>query len=295
MTPLKNLRFAVLDFEGTDYAGPGAHIVEVAVAHVTLGGVEPELVYSTLVRPPIPIPERVTEIHGISDADVENAPSFAAVAPKLLEAMGDLPVLAFNAPADWTFLATELERLGLPAPKWPWLDLYVVRRATKTRGRPGNLSEIAAEFGFALDAHGAVADCLVTGALLTPMMRAAWLAGAFNGSQGAQPRSRGRYDDDLEEDEEPVRVDSLEALLLWQRGAALFQEADFARYCRGQGHARPPRCGWHIREGVEAPTWDPPVRAAACAECGLPVRIFVGRDGKRTICEMASADPHQCK
>ena len=162
---------------------------------------------------------------------------------------------------DFPFLRTELDRLGRAGPPWPWLDLLVIRRATKTRGRPGRLGEIAAEHGVVLDAHGAVGDAFTAALLLRPLMAAAWHAGAFVGPAGAQPRKR------WEPAPERPRLDRLEALLRWQRGAALWQERDYARYCRSRGDVSPPRFDWHLLEGETPPAWDTAPQGAPCPTC----------------------------
>jgi len=297
-TPLRGLPVAVLDFEATDYPNADAHVVDAAVVHGQLGEGDARIAFSSLVRPPIPIPERVSTIHGITDADVADAPVFGAVVDDLLAACEGRVIVAFNAPADFMFLARELERLDRPRPPWPWLDLFVVRKATKTRGRPGKLGEVAAEYGVDLDAHGAAGDALVTALLLTPMMRAAWTAGAFRSPEGAQPPPRrgwGGYDQD-EDDEDappPPRVETWGAFATWQRAAALWQERNYAAYRREQGDAHPPRSDWHVLEGVEAPTWAPPARVAACPGCGASVLLRVARDGARSYSEL-SGDEHAC-
>jgi len=298
-TPLRGLPVAVLDFEATDHPGPDAHVVDAAVVHGQLGEGDPRIAFASLIRPPVPIPERVSTIHGITDADVADAPSFAQVTDAILEACAGRVIVAFNAPADFAFLARELERLERPRPPWPWLDLLVVRKATKTRGRPGRLGEIATEYGVDLDAHGAAGDALVTALLLTPLMRAAWTAGAFRSAEGAQPLRRrgwGDYDDDQDDDKDgplPPRVETWGAFADWQRSAALWQERNYAEYRRSQGDAHPPRCDWHVLEGVEAPTWAPPARVASCPGCGASVLVRVGRDGTRCYSDVRDG-PHVC-
>ena len=294
MRPLRNLEVAVLDFEATDYAGPEAHVVEVAIVLATLGGdAAPRLAFASLVKPPIQIPDRVSQIHGIRDADVVDAPRWADIVDEVLGAIGGRPIVAFNAPSDHTFARVEQERLGRPAFAWPWLDLLVVRKATKTRGRPGRLGEIAQEHGITLDAHGAAGDALTTAMLLTPLMRAAWNAGAFRDAAGAQPRNW--RDDDPDDDEPPPRLDTLEAFFTWQRGAALYQERDYADYCKRKGDAYPPRCDWHVIEGVEPPTWAPPARGGRCPSCAAAVLIRVAKDGTRSFVELTGGDaPHVC-
>lgn len=298
--PLRGLPVAVVDFESTDFPGPDAHVVEVAVVHATLGSDDARVAFSSLVRPPIAIPERVTAIHGIDDARVADAPRWGEIADRVGEAIGDRVLVAFNAPADFTFLRVEEERMGRPRPRWPWLDLLVVRKATKTRGRPGRLSEVAGEYGIVLDAHGATGDALTTALLLTPMMRAAWSGGAFASAAGAQPQRRGHYGDDFDGDDEDAqiipRVETVEALFAWQREAALYQERDFHAWLLRTtgGTGRRPQCGWHEIEGVEPPAWPEPIRSVPCPSCGSAVVRRIGQDGATYVADAGGATTHAC-
>jgi DNA polymerase III alpha subunit (gram-positive type) len=52
-------------------------------------------------------------IHGISDADVRNAPPFAGILSRLSEFVAGAPLVGFNVGFDLDFLAAELERAGM--------------------------------------------------------------------------------------------------------------------------------------------------------------------------------------
>lgn len=293
-TPLRGLPFAAIDFESTGFAGPDAHVVEVAVAHGTLGEGDARVVFHSRVRPPVAIPEAATRVHGITDADVASSPVFSDIADQMIEALAGRVIVAYNAPADFTFAAVELARMGRPPLAWPWLDLLVVRKATKTRGRPGRLEEVAAEYGLSLDAHGAAGDALTAALLLTPMMRAAWTAGAFSGASGARSYWSTRDEGDFGEDEEPPRIETWGSFVRWQREAALDQERDFAAYRRRQGDSKPPQSAWHVIEGVDPPSWEPPRRVSSCPDCcGVTVQR-IGQNGALARFDAETGAPHVC-
>lgn len=277
MTPLREMPVAVIDFEATDFPGPDAHVCEVAVVHTILG--EPEssrVAFSSLVRPPVTIPDRVAAIHGIRNADVVDAPTWAEIEAEVVAAcMSRAAVVAYNAPADYQFFRTEQGRTGGKTPAWPWLDLLVVRKAVKTRGRPGRLAEIAAEQGIVLDAHGAAGDAMATALVMTALLRGAFEAHAVT-LNGRRPAT-------------------LEGLLEWQRGAALAQEREFADYRRRQGDAVAPRCDWHQLEGVEAPAWPAAERTMYCRRCGGQTRMKIEKDGTVGLYEARTAEVHVCE
>lgn len=288
MTPLRALPVAVVDTETTSLHTDKASIIDIGVIHTTLGGTDdPRIALSSLVKPSQPVPEESTRIHGITDADVAGAPTWAELVGQVAEACAGRLVVAFNAPYDFQVMRNENARVGAAAPDWPWLDLLVVRKATKTRGRPGRLTEIAVEYGIDLDAHGACGDALVTALLLTPLMRSAWAARAFASAAGA-PRQR-------QNDKRELRVDTLEALLEWQGAAALYQEQDFARYCQGKGDVFPPSSPWHVLAGLTPPSWAVPSKATAlsCSRCGITLVRRVEKDGSQTINDLRGG-PHQC-
>ena len=70
------------------------------------------------MNPGMPIPARVSEITGITDADVKEAPPFKAIAPKVLEFIGDADLGGFNVERfDLVILEREMFDAGI---KFPW-------------------------------------------------------------------------------------------------------------------------------------------------------------------------------
>lgn len=236
---LRGLRLAVIDCETTGLP-PGAHVVEVAVVHLTIErDARPVVALSSRVRPPIPIPPEATRKHGITDADVADAPTWAEILPRVREAIDGRVVTAFHAPADFAFTTDEQDRLGEgPIAPWPWLDLHVIARDSNKYEH--NLSAVATRQGIALDAHGAAGDAVATALLARPLL-SSW-------------RARNRYGTG------PALPPTLADLLGWQRDAALSQEAEFVAYLRSRGaRGRRPDSPWHDLEGIEPPPWpDPP-------------------------------------
>jgi DNA polymerase III epsilon subunit-like protein len=63
---------------------------------VALVAPDGSVLLETLVHPGVPIPPQVTDVHGIADADVADAPTWREVAPLLLRAAAELDtVVAF--------------------------------------------------------------------------------------------------------------------------------------------------------------------------------------------------------
>ncbi|HEX7978426.1 MAG TPA: UvrD-helicase domain-containing protein [Gemmatimonadaceae bacterium] len=86
--------FTVIDIETTTNAVERADVVEIAAVRVRDRLIVDE--YSALVRPDSPIDPDAQKVHGISEADVANAPSFAEVWPQVKAFCGDDVLVAHN-------------------------------------------------------------------------------------------------------------------------------------------------------------------------------------------------------
>jgi DNA polymerase-3 subunit epsilon len=115
-------------------------------------------IYHTLVKPPISIPAEVTRIHGIDDAKVISAPTFAEIADDVLTLMKGQRVHAYNASFDANVLRYELMRLGRVMPSIHWIDpMMAAQMETGKRWKQADL--YAALTGQKMvNAHNALAD-----------------------------------------------------------------------------------------------------------------------------------------
>lgn len=98
--------------------------------------------YNQLIKPPIAVPEESTRISRISDETVKNSPSFAEVAPRIIEifANSDLAV-AHNLGFDQEIIGNELERMGQSKNIYPatvFDTLEGTRHLCKLPGKNGN-------------------------------------------------------------------------------------------------------------------------------------------------------------
>ncbi|HHC07937.1 MAG TPA: 3'-5' exonuclease [Actinobacteria bacterium] len=164
---------AVLDLEATGVDPDTARIVEVGLFRVDPDGATEPVVHR-LVDPGVPLPAVVTELTGITPADLaaegaEPAGVLAATCEALHGFAADgTPIVVYNATYDWPLLGNELVRHGLPPlPDLPpailidplVLDRYVdrYRRGKRT------LASVAAHYGVSLGgAHRVAADAQAT-------------------------------------------------------------------------------------------------------------------------------------
>ena len=108
--PIDDTPIAVIDFETTGLTPGADRVVEVSVIRVDPGQ-EPRLVFDTLVNPHRHV--SATEIHGITDADVADAPSFQDIAGELLDNLNGCVVAAYNVYFDIKFLNFEMQNAGV--------------------------------------------------------------------------------------------------------------------------------------------------------------------------------------
>ncbi len=72
------------------------------------------------INPGIPIPEAATQVHGIRDADVADAPRFAQVASAIRDFLSNCDLTGFNIEKfDLPFLCNEFKRAGIEFPTSP--------------------------------------------------------------------------------------------------------------------------------------------------------------------------------
>jgi DNA polymerase-3 subunit epsilon len=101
---------AIIDFETTGLTAGYDRVVEVSVVRIDPGQ-KPRLAFDTLVNPRRPM--AATEVHGISDADVEKAPTFSDIAGELVASTAGCVVAAYNVYFDVQFLDFELGNAGV--------------------------------------------------------------------------------------------------------------------------------------------------------------------------------------
>lgn len=103
--------YVMLDLETT-----GGHVVHDRITEIAAVRVEDGVVverWSTLVNPGVRIPPFIQNLTGISDAMVADAPTFEAVADKLMALLEGAVLVAHNVRFDHGFVVNELQRLDL--------------------------------------------------------------------------------------------------------------------------------------------------------------------------------------
>jgi DNA polymerase-3 subunit epsilon len=156
---------AVLDLETTG-SDPRAHrIVEIALLKFAPNA--PTRRFHSLVHPGGPIPRAATQVHGLTDHDVADAPDFRALAPGLLGILSGCDLAGFNLRRfDLPFLDAAFTRAGFRFPRAGRAVIDALH--IYHRHEPRDLTAAARHYlGQEHDhAHQALADAEATAAIL---------------------------------------------------------------------------------------------------------------------------------
>ena len=103
--------FVAFDTETTGINAQSERLTEIG-ACIFAGG-EVKKVFNTFVNPGMHIPEKITELTGIRDSDVADAPSEEQALRDFIAFAGNRPVIAHNASFDMSFLGAAASRHGM--------------------------------------------------------------------------------------------------------------------------------------------------------------------------------------
>lgn len=107
------------------------------------------------------VPEKVTEITGLTTEFLRGKPLFKDKAQAFLDFIGDSPMIAHNSDFDQSFINAELERAGFsPLPGKRFIDTLKIARE-KFPGSPASLDALCKRFDISLasrNKHGAIID-----------------------------------------------------------------------------------------------------------------------------------------
>jgi DNA polymerase-3 subunit epsilon len=123
--------FVVIDVETTGQSAQFGRITEIGMVKVVDGEIIDE--YSTLINPEQFIPPFITQMTGISNEMVAQAPKFNEVKGRIQSFLGDAVFVAHNAAFDYGFVNSSFQREGLkPIPNELLCTVRVARRLLPT-------------------------------------------------------------------------------------------------------------------------------------------------------------------
>jgi len=157
---LKN-PLAFFDLETTGINIVSDRIVEISIIKILTNGEKD--IYTKRVNPTIPIPKQSSDIHGILDEDVKNAPTFKEIAKEVAKFIEGADIAGFNSNRfDVPLLAEEFLRaeVDIDMRKRKFIDVQTIFHKMEQR-------TLVAAYKFycdkdLTDAHSAEADTMAT-------------------------------------------------------------------------------------------------------------------------------------
>lgn len=154
--------FVALDVETTGLDFKQDRIIEIGAVKFRNGKAVEE--YSTFIQANTPIPPLITDLTGITDADLATAPTFGDIADKLLIFIDNLPLCGHQIEFDVTFLKEELKRIGRPAINGKVIDTALLSRILLQPQGRFSLKFVSSALGITLNsAHRALHDARASG------------------------------------------------------------------------------------------------------------------------------------
>lgn len=149
----------VLDTETTGLDYTREKMVEFAAVRLENGKIVDE--YQTLINPHQHIRKSSIAIHGITPEMVEDAPSEEEAMPKILEFIGDYPIVAHNAIFDYSFLNEAKLRLTGEQFENPRIDTQMMFKEVAPDLESHGLEALTKRFNVELNNHHrAMADTM---------------------------------------------------------------------------------------------------------------------------------------
>lgn len=164
--------YTAIDLELTGLSFEHDQIIEIGALRVQDG--KPAQEFSTLVRPSLPIPEKVTALTGITNAMTADAPAFCEIAGVLRDFLGEGLLLGHSVDFDLTFLYDAFWEAGQPPLSNPWLDTFPLSQKILPELPRHRLSDVASYYTIdASHAHRALADCRINCKVMGALSRTA--------------------------------------------------------------------------------------------------------------------------
>jgi len=133
---------------------------------IEIGAFRPETgeIFRTLINPGRPLPERITELTGITDEMLMDAPEETEAIAALLEWLGeDTILLGHNISFDHSFLVQAIRRCGYTEPQFYGIDTLKLSRVLCPELPNKKLETMVEHFGLTNErAHRAFEDARVT-------------------------------------------------------------------------------------------------------------------------------------
>lgn len=163
--------YSVVDLETTGTSvSHGDRIIQVGCVLIQ----DNEIInhFETKINPRMSIPRPITQLTGIKNSDVRQAPLFEDVAGTLYSLLSGTIFVAHNVNFDFPFLNAELERAGYPELAIEAIDTVTLSQILMPTAKSYRLRDLTSTLSIEHDhPHSAVSDAEATGHLLIDLLQ----------------------------------------------------------------------------------------------------------------------------
>ena len=152
-----------LDFETTGFSAERDEIIQVGAIKYR-SGIEVAR-FDRFVQPRQVIPYRITQLTGITEEMVQDAPPLAHTLIELYDFLKGETIVAHNASFDMRFLRENFYRHGISNDQYPVIDTVKVARHSNLTVPNFKLETLKDFLNIHTTSHSAINDCFVTGSL----------------------------------------------------------------------------------------------------------------------------------
>lgn len=157
---LNNHDVVVFDIETTGLEATKCEIIEIGAVKLHKGKITET--FETLIKPNSSIPDEITELTGIDDDMVADAPNLRQVMPDFYKFCYETTIMAYNIDFDYKFISVHGKKLGYIFDN-KQIDVLYLARAFVVGLKNFKLSTVCKKLGVSLEnAHRAVHDAMAT-------------------------------------------------------------------------------------------------------------------------------------
>lgn len=168
--PVEEADFCVLDTETTGLSPRSNNIIEIGLVKISKMKIVDT--FHSMINPGRAIPYFITNLTGITDDDVYNAPFFEDIAYKIIDFIGDSVVVAHNLSFDKSFLRSEFTNSGLDYLGNNELCTLKIAKKLYPHLRSKSLGSVSAFLNLKNSgAHRALSDADITAKVLLKMIK----------------------------------------------------------------------------------------------------------------------------
>ena len=150
-----NDTYVVFDLETTGFSSIKDKIIEIGAVKVENGVITDK--FSTFVNPKVPIPFEITNLTGITDDMVMEAPDIETILPQFLEFVGDAVLVAHNASFDVSFIEQNCRYQDI-TPDFTSVDTVAMARILLPTLSKFKLNVVANALHISLENHHSAVD-----------------------------------------------------------------------------------------------------------------------------------------